>query len=86
MTDQTVMPEDIATMSFEEAMSALESIVSRLETGNAPLEDSIDLYTRGTLLKRHCEDKLASAQARIEKINVGENGQAVDTSPLDVDN
>ena len=40
-------PADIAAMSFEQALSELEQIVQRLESGQAPLEDSIKLYERG---------------------------------------
>lgn len=79
------MPDDISAMNFEDAMAALEEIVSKLEAGSAPLEASIDLYTRGTFLKAHCEAKLTSAQARIEKINVDGSGNAASTSALDVE-
>ena len=43
--------QDIAGLSFEQAMAALENVVAKLESGNAPLEESIALYTRGTKLK-----------------------------------
>ena len=85
MSELEALPDDIVTMSFEEAMRALEAIVSGLETGNAPLEESINLYTRGTQLKRHCEQKLAAAQAKIEKITIGEGGVPEGTEPLDMD-
>lgn len=75
----------ISEMSFEEAMAALEDVVAKLESGNAPLEQSIGLYTRGTQLKAHCEAKLKDAQAKIEKITLDENGAAAGTEPLDVD-
>lgn len=66
---------DIATLSFETALAELEAIVSKLESGNAPLEESIALYERGAALKAHCEAKLKSAQEKIEKIVVSESGQ-----------
>jgi exodeoxyribonuclease VII small subunit len=66
---------DIATLSFESALAELEAIVSKLESGNAPLEESIALYERGAALKAHCEAKLKSAQEKIEKIVVSETGQ-----------
>ncbi len=75
---------DINALSFEEAMAALESVVAKLESGNAPLEQSIALYTRGTKLKAHCEAKLKDAQAKIEKITLDENG-AANTQPFDVE-
>lgn len=68
------MPEDIAAMPFEQALAALEEIVSRLESASVSLEDSIDLYARGVWLKRHCENKLNAAEARIEKIALDEDG------------
>ena len=75
------MPEpaanaDIAALSFEQALAELEKIVGQLESGQAPLEESIDLYTRGAALKAHCEAKLKSAQLRVEKIVVGPGGSA----------
>lgn len=78
------IPADIQELSFEAAMAALEKIVSQLESGQAPLEDSIDLYTRGTLLKKHCEAKLTSAQARIEKLTL-KDGQPTGVEPLSAD-
>lgn len=65
---------DIAAMSFQEAMTELEKIVRGLESGEIELEESITSYERGTALKRHCEDKLKDAQARIEKISLGADG------------
>lgn len=83
--NQTEVPVDISAMSFEEAMSALDQIVNRLEGGNAPLEESIDLYSRGTLLKQHCESKLKEAQAKIEKLTLNEQNVPSGTVPLDVE-
>ncbi len=79
------IPEDIRKLSFEEALKALEEIVMRLEAGETSLEDSIEAYTRGTHLKRHCEEKLKSAQAKIEKITLDEKGGAKGTVPFDED-
>ncbi len=73
-TDPDRIPEDIAAMSFEDALKALEEIVARLESGDVSLEESIEIYARGTWLKRHCEDKLQRAEARIEKITSDEAG------------
>jgi exodeoxyribonuclease VII small subunit len=68
-------PADISSMSFEAALAELEQIVSRLESGQAPLEDSIRLYERGAALKTHCEQRLEAARLRVEKIVVGAGGQ-----------
>ncbi len=85
MGDIDTAAQDIASLSFEEAMAALENVVAKLESGNAPLEQSIELYTRGTKLKAHCEAKLKDAQAKIEKITLDESGAASGTQPFDVD-
>ncbi|MEZ5902867.1 MAG: exodeoxyribonuclease VII small subunit [Alphaproteobacteria bacterium] len=61
-------------MSFEEALSELESIVGALESGSAPLETAIQSYERGIALKKHCEKKLAEAQEKIEKITISPDG------------
>lgn len=73
---------DLDKMSFEQALSELESIVSDLETGNAALEDSISAYERGTALKKHCEQKLREAQAKIETISIDKDGVA-STQPFE---
>lgn len=67
-------PADIASLSFEQALAELEQIVARLESGQAPLEDSIRLYERGAALKTHCEQRLEAARLRVEKIVVGAGG------------
>jgi exodeoxyribonuclease VII small subunit len=73
----------ISQLSFEAALKALESIVHKLESGEASLEDSIDLYSEGQALKAHCEAKLRDATARIEAIQANDAGEAVGTRPFD---
>lgn len=70
-------------LSFEEALARLEEIVRLLERGEAPLDKSIELYQEGDRLKRLCEARLKSAQARIERIALGDDGQPAATTPLD---
>ena len=74
--------DDVKAMSFEVALSELEGIVQKLESGKAPLAESISIYERGEALKSHCEALLKAAEARIEKITL-KNGQATGTEPLD---
>ena len=81
MTDQTA----IKTLPFEKALEELEAIVRRLERGDVALEDSIAIYERGDALKKHCEALLKKAEARIEKITIGPDGQAAATTPLDIE-
>jgi exodeoxyribonuclease VII small subunit len=70
------LPDDISKLSFEEAIAELETIVRKLEEGKGKLDEAIDSYERGTLLRRHCEAKLAEAQARIDKIVPTADGSA----------
>ena len=56
----------ISEMTFEQAMSELERIVTQLERGDVPLEDSISLYEKGAELKKRCETKLKEAEQRLQ--------------------
>ncbi|MET0312871.1 MAG: exodeoxyribonuclease VII small subunit [Hansschlegelia sp.] len=80
MTDAAA---DVSTLSFEAALAELEKIVARLEQGQAPLEESIEIYRRGELLKARCDELLKRAEARVETIATGAGGAAVDVRPLD---
>ena len=74
MSDAPAAAPDISAMSFEQALAELEAIVNKLESGEAALEQSIEMYERGALLKAHCEAKLEAARLRVEKIVVGPQG------------
>ena len=77
------LPADIAALSFEDALAELERIVRQLEEGKGRLDEAIDAYTRGVHLKRHCEAKLAEAQAKVERILLGPDG-SVSTQPAEI--
>lgn len=81
--NQDSYPEDIAAMAFEAALAELESVVSKLEGGQVPLEESIDMYTRGSILKRYCEEKLAAAQSRVDKVVVSDGKVSTVESDLE---
>ena len=76
---------DISGLSFEDALRALEDVVRKLESGEVPLDQSIDLYERGEALRKAREARLDAAQARIEKIVAGPDGQAVGVQPFDAE-
>lgn len=76
--------KSIKELSFEDALSELEGIVRKLESGDAPLDESITLYQRGAKLKAHCEGKLKSAQLKVEKIVLAPDGSA-STESFDAD-
>ena len=69
----------IESLSFEEALAQLEEIVEKLEGGEVPLEESIDLYERGAALRERCTQKLRDARMRIDRVVEGGAG----TVPLD---
>ena len=75
--------DDVKTLSFEQALEALERIVDDLERGDVPLDQSIRIYERGEALKAHCEKLLKAAEDRVEKIRLSRDGKPVGTEPLD---
>jgi exodeoxyribonuclease VII small subunit len=83
MADDKI-PPDIAQLSFEDALSELETIVRQLEDGKGELDQAIKTYERGAQLKRHCEAKLQEAQIKVEKVVLGPQG-AVGVEPADAD-
>ncbi len=78
-------PVAIEDLSFEQALAELEQIVSRLERGEVPLAESIAIYERGDALRKHCDALLKQAEARVEKIRVGDDGGPEGSEPLDDD-
>lgn len=83
MSDSENKNSDIAQMSFEQAVSELENIVTKLESGDVELEKSIEIYERGEALKKHSETLLNAAEKRIEKIRLDRAGTPQGTEPLD---
>lgn len=75
--------DDIAAMSFEQALAVLEKIVDDLEKGDVPLDQSIRIYERGEALKTHCDRLLKAAEDKVEKIRLSRDGKAAGTEPLD---
>lgn len=73
----------IDEMSFEEAMRALEQVVSKLESGDVELEKSIALYERGAALKAHCQAKLKAAEEKVAQITLDDAGQPKGTTPVE---
>lgn len=75
--------QEIAALSFEQALMALEDVVRRLESGDAPLDESISLYARGDALRAHCQARLDAAQARIEAVVADRDGRVQGVRPFD---
>ena len=73
---------DVENLSFEDALGELEQIVRGLEGGQQKLEDAIKAYERGAALRKHCETKLAEAEARVAAIVQQADGSLA-TRPLE---
>lgn len=74
VTSPDLTAHGLAGLSFEDALGELERIVRGLEGGQQKLEDAIVCYERGAALRRHCEAKLAEAEARVAAIVQREDG------------
>ena len=61
--------DNISKMSFEQTIKELTGIVSKIEQGQIPLQDSLEQYERGMALIKHCREILGKAEKRIEKIS-----------------
>ena len=77
------MTQEASDMNFEQALKALEEIVHKLESGEAPLDEAIALYERGNQLRTLCQQRLDAAKARIEAITLGPDGTPAGTTPFD---
>ena len=77
------MSAETPELNFEQALRALEDIVHKLESGEAPLDESIALYERGNQLRSLCQERLDAAKARIEAITLGSDGTPSGTTSFD---
>ena len=86
MDDRTDQNTQLATLSFEDALTELEGIVASLERGEISLDDAISAFERGTELKTMCQARLQEARMKVEKIKVPVAGvPPSDSSAFDVD-
>lgn len=73
----------VTDMNFEQAMAELETVVSKLESSQVALDDSIKLYERGAELKKHCEMKLKAAEEKVAQITLDPNGKPDGLKPVE---
>ena len=67
---------------FETSLTELEEIVAKLEDGDLPLEQSLELFEKGIKLSRECRDRLTNAERRIEVLMKSADGELI-TGELD---
>jgi exodeoxyribonuclease VII small subunit len=82
---QEPSPVDIEGLPFDRSLEELREVVTRLEGGGLPLEESIALYERGVALHDHCSRLLAAAELRVQRLVDGAGGapRALDLRPDD---
>ncbi len=71
------------TLKFEEALDKLEKIVSKMESGDLSLDQSISLFEEGTQLRKFCEKKLAETEQRVETIIKGKASSQPEKLPTE---
>jgi exodeoxyribonuclease VII small subunit len=81
MTNKTQTIQADNTPNFETAIAELETIVSQMESGNLPLEASLDAYQRGAALLQHCQKSLADAEQQVKILT--EANQLANFEPID---
>lgn len=75
--------KEIESLSFEEAMSELETVVHQLETGKVKLDEAVRAYERGVKLKNFCEEKLKNAKSKIDLLVIGTHNTPAETEDFD---
>lgn len=80
MPTQNTSSSPVENLSFEAATAELEAIVAQMESGNLPLEQSLQAYTRGAALLKHCQQSLSTAEQQVQLLN---NAQTL--MPFEVD-
>jgi exodeoxyribonuclease VII small subunit len=59
---------DVATLGYEQARDELAEVVRALEAGGLSLDDSVALWERGEALAQRCEEQLAGARERVQRV------------------
>lgn len=72
-------------LTYEQAYAELEKIVSRLESGDISLDDSLSLFQRGTELAKFCAQSLAAIEHQISQLIIASDGTASETPFVSAD-
>lgn len=65
----------IAELTFEEAVAALEQVVQQIESNELPLDETLQLFERGSRLARRCDELLERAEVRVEELSQALRGE-----------
>ena len=79
------MKDQTTSLTFEQALAELESIVKKLESGDASLDEAINAYSRGIELKNQCQQRLEAARLQVEKFQFPSDGSSPSIEQFDND-
>ena len=82
MNKKKINEKEIGNLSFEDALEELENITESFEDGDSTLENAVNLYNKGVLLKKHCEKKLKEAKKKIDEAK--ENNVDVNVEKINI--
>lgn len=74
----------MSELSYETCIEKLEELVKKLESGDLPLEESLQAYEKGKELIAYCSDKLKEAQGKLQIVIQKENG-SLESAPFQLD-
>jgi exodeoxyribonuclease VII small subunit len=80
----TEAAREIDTLTYEEALKELETLIRKLETGSIDLADSIASYERGVALANHCSKLLEGTEAKVQRLVLGPKGEPQE-QPFELD-
>lgn len=81
MPTQNTTSSPAENISFEAATAELETIVAQMESGNLTLEQSLQAYTRGAALLKHCQQTLSAVEQQVQLLDSNQT-----LTPFEVDN
>lgn len=76
--------DDIATMTYEQALTELDGLIGRLEAGTVELDEAIKCYERGSRLAQRCGELLDRTEAAVTQLVVG-GGGSIQERPLEAE-
>ncbi|WP_269526549.1 exodeoxyribonuclease VII small subunit [Coraliomargarita parva] len=62
--------KSVESLSFEQALEKLETIIEEMEGGETPLAELVAKFEEGSRLLKACQSKLNEAELKIEKLNL----------------
>lgn len=77
---EALMEPALEELSYEQAFTLLEKIVTAMETEEYPLDQALQLFERGQALSRYCAERLDEAELKVQQIS---NGEIIDLESME---